>query len=157
MLYNLGNSHRLTKSEFLQAGGKDVSFGEQLTFHNKQLFEKSLKVQVCDKDTFSDDVLGECELNLDLLGLTKDAVSEVACLASHQQCRLYVYCTDNIAWWCLCKGWLLKIAHTEAHGIWDYVPRQASGQGFPELLAQYCNGHKLERVQDDRSNGHHAA
>jgi hypothetical protein len=98
MLYNLGNSHRLTKSEFLQAGGKDVSFGEQLTFHNKQLFEKSLKVQVCDKDTFSDDVLGECELNLDLLGLTKDAVSEVACLASNQQCRLYVYCTDNIAW-----------------------------------------------------------
>jgi len=54
-----------------------VSFEETLTFHNKQIFENILKVQVYDKNTFNDDLLGEYDVNLYLLGLDKDAVSEV--------------------------------------------------------------------------------
>ena len=55
-------------------------FEETLTFHNKQIFENILKVQVYDKNTFINNLLGEYDVKLYLLGLDKDAVSEVACL-----------------------------------------------------------------------------
>ena len=61
-----------------QAGGKNVIFDETLTFLNKQLMESTLKVRVCDKDTLSDDILGEYDVNLNLQNLVKeDAESEV--------------------------------------------------------------------------------
>ena len=71
-------------------------FEETLTFHNKQIFENILKVQVYDKNTFINNLLGEYDVKLYLLGLDKDAVIEVACLASCQQCRLYVYCMQEL-------------------------------------------------------------
>ena len=70
-------------------------FKETLTFHNKQIFENILKVQVYDKNTFINNLLGEYDVKLYLLVLDKDAVSEVACLASRHQCRLYVYCMQD--------------------------------------------------------------
>ena len=40
--------------------------------------ESTLKVRVCDKDTLSDDILGEYDVNLNLQNLVKeDAESEV--------------------------------------------------------------------------------
>ena len=50
-----------------QAGGKNVIFDETLSFLvDKQLMDGTLKVQVqvYDKDTQNDDLLGECEVNL---------------------------------------------------------------------------------------------
>eukprot|EP00277_Geminigera_cryophila_P010826 CAMPEP_0179451886 /NCGR_PEP_ID=MMETSP0799-20121207/35916_1 /TAXON_ID=46947 /ORGANISM="Geminigera cryophila, Strain CCMP2564" /LENGTH=129 /DNA_ID=CAMNT_0021247545 /DNA_START=25 /DNA_END=414 /DNA_ORIENTATION=- len=50
------------------AGGKNVVFDEKLSF-NKQLQENILKVKVYDKDTLSDDFLGERDVDLNLQDL----------------------------------------------------------------------------------------
>ena len=59
------------------AGGHNVEFNEILSF-NKNLMESVLKVRVLDKDTLSDDVLGELDVNLNLQDLPADGESEQA-------------------------------------------------------------------------------
>ncbi len=66
-------------------------FDELLTFTNKRMTDSTLKVQVYDKDERKshnltddrflwDDILGECDVNLNLLNLREDAESEVISL-----------------------------------------------------------------------------
>ena len=53
--------------------------------------ESTLKVRVCDKDTLSDDILGEYDVNLNLQNLRDGAESEVASLRNARSkvgCRL---------------------------------------------------------------------
>ena len=65
----------------MQAGGKDVSFDETYAFKFKNtLFDKSLKVQVFDKDKFqNDEMLGEYTINLGFLE-DPDRKESVSCL-----------------------------------------------------------------------------
>ena len=69
-------------------------FDELLTFTNKRITDSTLKVQVYDKDEGKihdrtdrflwDDILGECDVNLNLLNLREDAESEVTSLRNAQ-------------------------------------------------------------------------
>jgi hypothetical protein len=70
-----------------------VIFDELLTFTNKRITDSTLKVQVYDKDEGKshdqvgflwDDILGECDVNLNLLNLREDAESEVTSLRNAQ-------------------------------------------------------------------------
>jgi hypothetical protein len=61
----------------LQAGGKEVTWDERLTFQEKKLTDSTLKVRVFDKDSLSDDLHGECDVDLHLLDLRDNEEREV--------------------------------------------------------------------------------
>ena len=51
-----------------------MTFDETFTFHAvQQLPDKTLKVKVLDRDKLCDDLMGECDIHLDLKNLPGDA------------------------------------------------------------------------------------
>jgi hypothetical protein len=61
----------------LQAGGKEVTWDERLTFQQKELTDSTLTVRVFDKDSLSDDLQGECDVDLHVLDLRENEEREV--------------------------------------------------------------------------------
>ena len=75
----------------LQAGGKNVTWDERLTFQKKELTDSTLKVRVYDKDTMSDDLQGECDVNLHLLDLRENEEREVRTVRKALLVKKYKY------------------------------------------------------------------
>ena len=74
-----------------QAGGKNVTWDERLTFQDKELTDSTLKVRVYDKDSLSDDLQGECDVNLHLLDLRENEEREVRTVEKALLVQKYKY------------------------------------------------------------------
>ena len=57
-------------TRYLAAGGHNVVFDETITFWDKKLWDNKVQITVEDSDTFSNDTLGDGEVDVDQLRLT---------------------------------------------------------------------------------------
>ena len=70
-------------TRYLAAGGHNVVFDETITFWDKKLWDNKVQITVEDSDTFSNDTLGDGEVDVDQLRLT-GKLSACACEYLHR-------------------------------------------------------------------------